>query len=381
MIVLAAAVLAAAAPSVSPQPFRYERTLQPAGSGPVQLVPDGTLFAHARSDFSDLRIVDARGGQVPWRPAPEPEPGTRLERQVAVLDSGRRGGAAVARLDLGAGHGLVDRITVSVPDRRFVGSLTVYGSDDRRAWTRLSTTEIYAVGGAAPARSTTALLPPTDFRYLELRATHVTRIEQATVAGTPHAPRPLRLPAHVRTSRGVVVVDLGHRNVPVDQLRISASTPRYYRPFTVEAGGTVVAAGDLVRLGRPRTTVVPLTASARYLRVRIENGDDPPLRGIRVTALARPRTLLVEGGHAAPLTLYYGGRVEPPDYDYGRLPRSSLALARARPGSLGPERPNPLYRIVDTRTFFARHRSLVTLALVAAALVVVGTAVVAVRRA
>jgi hypothetical protein len=276
---------------------------------------------------------------------------------------------------------VVDRIAVSVPDARFVGSLTVLGSDDRRTWTRLSTTQIYAVGGAAPARSTTALLPPTDFRYLELRATNVTRIDSASVTTAPPSPRLVQVPTKVRIGPRAVVVDLGHRGVPVDELRISAATIRYDRPFTVEAGDAVVAAGDLVRLGRPRPTVVPLSAHGRYLRIVIRNGDDPPLRGLRVVALARPRTLLVEGGHAGPLTLYYGGRVAPPDYDYARLPRSALALGRASPGRLGAEQLNPRFHVADTRTFFARHRSLVTLALVLAALMVVAAATVALRRA
>ena len=375
----AAAVLAAAAPAVSPQSFRYVRALRSAGAGPVELVPDGPLLAHARPDFSDLRVVDASGTQVPWRQAPEPAEG--VERRLEVLDSGRRAGAAVARVDLGPGHGIVDRVTLSVPDRRFVGSVTVLGSDDRQAWTRLSTTEIYAVGGAAPARSTTALLPPTDFRYLELRATNVTRIEAATVAARPRAPRLARVPARVHAGGAVVVVDLGYRNVPVDELRISAATPRYDRPFTVTAGGAVVAAGDLVRLGKPRPTVVPLAARGRYLRIRIRNGDDPPLRGIRVVALARPRTLLLEGGHPRPFTVYYGGRVRAPEYDYARLPRSALALGRARPGALGVERPNSLFHVADTRSFVSRHRSLVTLALVAAALAVAAAAALAIRRA
>ncbi len=178
----------------------------------------------------------------------------------------------------------------------------------------------------------------------------------------------------------VVVVDLLYRNVPVDQLRISSSTHRYARRFTVEARGAVVAAGELVRVGRARQTIVPLSSRARILRIRIENGDDPPLRGVKVEALARPRTLLVEGGHVRALTIYYGGAVRAPSYDYARLPRSALALDRARPGTLGAERPNPDYTVVDARSFVARHRSLVTAALVLAAAAVIGAGGLALRR-
>jgi hypothetical protein len=177
-----------------------------------------------------------------------------------------------------------------------------------------------------------------------------------------------------------VVVDLRYRNVPVDELRISSSTARYDRPFTVEAHGVEIAAGALVRIGRARQTIVPVSTRTRILRIHISNGDDPPLRDVHVEALARPRTLLVEGGHIRPLTIYYGGTIPAPSYDYARLPRSALALARALPGKLGPEQPNPDYAVVDARSFFARHRSLVTAALVLAAAAVIGAASLALRR-
>jgi hypothetical protein len=380
VIALAAAIAtpAVAAPAVSVESFRFERTLRVARSGPVELVPDGALYAHARPGFSDLRVFDAGGNQVPWRPAPVAS--SPAERSVDVRDSGRRGGAAVARIDLGPSHGVIDHVTLAVPEDRFVGSVTVSGSDDRRTWTRLSTTQIYAVGGAAPARSTTALLPPTDFRYLEVRATHVSRIAGATVASAPEEERLARVPATVRAGAALVVVDLGHRNVPVDELRIWSSTARYDRPFIVTAGSVTVAAGSLVRLGPARPTVVPVSARTRYLRIAIRNGDDPPLAGLRVEVRARRRPLLVEGGHGRSLTVYYGGNVPAPDYDYARLPTSALALPQAKRGALGAERPNVAYRVVDTRSFVQRHRSLVTIALAVAAAALIATTALAFRR-
>jgi hypothetical protein len=371
------AVLAAVASPVQQQ-LAFERQLQPATRGPVLLEPDGPMFAHTRAGFPDLRIVDARGEQVPWRRLPAP-PAAKA-RDLPLLDAGRRGTLAVARLDLGRGHAPVDRVTLRVSDRHFFASATVYGGDDGRTWTRLSTTEIYAIGGSAPARNTTLVLPPTTFRYLEIRATHIRRIIGATVAGTMQ-PLPLRmLPARVQVGDSVVTVDLGYRNVPVDELRISSSTKRYDRPFTVESRGKEVAAGALVRVDRARQTIVPLSARGRILRILIVNGDDPPLRDVRVEVLARPRTLLVEGGRTRPMTVYYGGAVRAPSHDYARLPRSALALDRARPGTLGPERPNPDYSVVDKRSFVGGHPLLVTLALVLAAAVVMGGAGLALRK-
>jgi hypothetical protein len=377
VIALLAVVAAAGAPALPVDHLRYERTVRPEGAGPVELLPDGSMYAHAREDFSDVRVVDALGRPVPWRPAPGPV--AAVDRRLRVLNSGRRGVAAVALVDRGPAAGIVDRIALDVPDSRFVGSVTAFGSADRTAWTRLSTTEIYAVGGATPARSTTALMPPTDFRYLELHATNVTRIDGVTVEAALPQQRLVRLPARVRAGASVVVVDLGRR-VPVDELRISAAPPRYDRPFTVSTGGGVVAAGTLVRVGRERTTVVPLAVRARLLRIRIVNGDDAPLRGVRIQAFAHPRRLLLEGGHRGPFTLYYGGRVSPPAYEFARLPRAALALDRTQRGALGPEHANPLYRVVDTRSFVARHRSLVTATLALAAVAVLAAGALALRR-
>jgi Protein of unknown function (DUF3999) len=366
-------VIVAAAPAPPVEHLRYARTLQPAGAGQAALVPDAPMYAHARADLGDLRVVDARGGQVPWRHAPAPA--ASPERSLPVLNSGHVRGAATALVDRGPQRTVVDRVTLLVPDEEFVGSVTVSGSDDRRTWAVLSTTQIYSVGGAVPARSTAAVVPPTDYRYLRLRATNVSRIDGVTVAATPPQPRLVRLPARVRTGRAQIVVDLGRR-VPVEELRISAGAARYDRPFTVSTAGGVVAAGRLVRLGTARTTVVPLAVRARTLRIRIENGDDPPLGGLRVVVLQRPRVLLLEGGHARPYTLYYGGSVAPPVYEFARLPGTTAA----RPSTLGPEHANTAYRVVDTRGFFARHRSLVTAALALGAAVVLAAGALALRR-
>jgi hypothetical protein len=347
---------------IDAHPFQYERVVRPAGPAVVRIVPDGALWEHARPGFADLRVVDAGGAQVPWRESPQPP--AEEERPLEVLDSGRRGRSAVARVRTPAP---VDRITLEIPDRTFVGVARVYGDG-----TRIASAQIYSLHGASPARSTTVLLPPNDFHTLDIEASHVSRITGATVHAGGHA-APL---VPVRATMRGGVLDLGHANVPVDELRISSTTPRYNRPFTVSAHGAVVASGRLVRLGGAGLTNVAVSTTGRYLRLAIANGDDSPLRGLRVTAYARPRPLLVEGGHRGPLTLYYGASVAAPDYEFARLP----VAGTPRLAALGPERANPEYRVVDTRSFFARHRSLVTLALALAAALLVAAGGLALRR-
>jgi hypothetical protein len=380
----APALAAPAAAGLDEREFRYERVLRAPPGGPVAFEPDRPLYGHSRVGFPDLRVVDARGGQVPWRSLPEEPPAP--PEQVRVLNSGRRNGQAVALLDLGPGHRIHDRVDLALPGRSFVGRATVLGSDDRRTFTTLGSTRIFDLKGAGGrARSTVVTFAPSDFRYLELRATAVRRILGATVSG--RAQRPVLEPVRARVSvrrldrRTQLLLDLGYAHVPVDELRVTASTPRYDRPIEVEAldrgrPWTPVGGGRIFRYYGRGSPPLEVGTRARRLRITISNGDDPPLEGLRVEAFATPERLLVEGGRPAPLRLLYGGRTRgAPDYDYARLPRNVLRLDRLRRGALGPETLNADFEPApDTRSFVKKHPAIVdaVLALAAAVLGVGG---------
>jgi hypothetical protein len=393
-IVLAIALLAPLATCVQPAAaagldrgdFRNVRPLiADAGGAPVLVEPDGALFEHSLPGFADLRIADAHGREVAWRRA-----GSRRSAAptaAPVLNSGRQGPFAVALLDLGARRRIRDRLSLEVPDRGFVGRATVLGADDRRGpFTRLSTTGIYDARGAQPARSTVAVFPPSDFRYLLVRASGVSPIVGAKVSGARERSRLFRRTARsvaLRQDgrRTVVTLDLGFRNVPVDELRIAAETARYERPVTILGSNlrqrfVPLTAARIFRFPGSGSAPISIGAHHRYVRIEVDNGDDPPLRGIEVSAWSRSRALLLEGGHPLPYTVYYGsGRANAPNYDFARLPAGALGDERAAHGRLGSERENPAFEPPpDTRSFTARNPGLVTgaLAFVALALGAVG---------
>jgi hypothetical protein len=354
----------------------------PSGAGPIAFDADAPLFAHAGFGFAGLRILDARGDQVPWRPfPPSPAPSPR---PVPLLDVGRSGGAAVALLDLGPHPGVHDRIDLDLPGQGFVGAVAVSGSDDRQRFTLLGSSRVFDLAGAGGrVRSTAVTFPPSDFRYLQLRATGVGRIDGATISRQLPAEEAKPFPwRHVHGQ-----LDLGGANVPVDSIQITATTRRYDRRVTIEArnpGGPwrTVAAGRIFRLYGTPSPPIELATSARYLRVTIVNGDDPPLAGVRVQPLARPRTILVEGGHREPLRVLYGGRSRTaPDYEFARLPRDTLDLNHLQRGSLGAPQPNAAFEPApDTRSWVKRHSIVVDAALALAATIVGFAGFLALRR-
>ncbi len=391
LVSLAAGVQPAAAAEIDRADFRYQRPLVAGPGGePVFIEPDGPLFEHSLAGFADLRIADARGRLVPWRRAhfgrvAGPE-------AVPVLNSGRQGRFAVALLDLGTQRTVRDRVVLELPDRGFVGRAVVLGADDRQGpFTRLSATGIYDARGAQPARSTLAVFPPSDFRYLLVKATGVSRIVCASVSGARERPRLLRRTArsvslHQDGKRTIVTLDLGFRNVPVDELRIAAETAHYERPVAI-SGSNVrqrfvpLTAARIFRFPGSSSSPIPVRAHDRYIRVEVDNGDDAPLRGIEVSTWSRSRALLLEGGHPAPYTVYYGSpRANAPDYDFARLPASAVGVERAVHGRLGSERGEPAFvPPPDRRSFTARNPGVVTGALALAALALGAVGLLALR--
>lgn len=387
--VLVALVGCGSASALESSDFRWTRALQAPGGGPIRFEPDPLLFAHSNgAGLSDLRVLDAVGEQVPWRFLPSDE----SRPPVELLNSGRQGAVAVALVDRGASPEPIDRIELTLADERFVGRVEVHGSDDRRAFTFLSSTPIYDIGGPRPARNTVAILPRTDFRYLRLRATGPSRIAGAVVSigGTADETAIVSQPAwSERFTEGTTVVELDLRlaGVPVDELRLTSTTPRFDR--TVEVAGSddglsyfTLARGRIFRFDGEAATAIPLQAEQRYLRVTIDNGDDRPLELVRVEAARRSRAVLVGGGHPGPLQLLYGNRgLGAPDYDFAQLPSGSLGLERVVRGRLGPERANESFEPTsDTRSFAARHPSLIQGALALTAFLLLAGGFLALRR-
>jgi hypothetical protein len=385
LVILCAICAATARAEVDKSSFRYTRELAAMWPGAVAFEPDSALLGHARVGLADLRLVDANDREVPWRPMPI---GGATSRAVDVLNGGRSGNAAVALLDLGPRRSVHDRVVLDVPGKSFVARVTVRGADGRDGpFTLLGATTIYDVSGARHARSTIVLFSPTDFRYLSLSATGVRAIRGARVESTPSrftfVERRARVRSSAVTRRTRVVLDFGYPHIPITEVRVTSTTPRYERPVEIDVSQdgvhfTPVAFGRVAAF--PGSTQGPLEAQVRgrAVRVTIDNGDDEPLAGLKVRAFDVARAVLAEGGHPRPYRLYYGNaRLGPPSYDFARLP----VRAAARSATLGAEQTNAVFQPPeDTRSFAAKHGWLVNGALALAALVVAAGGLLALRR-
>lgn len=382
-LVLATAGTAGAA-TVDQERFRYVRSLDTRG-GLTAFEPDGPMYEHSANGLVDLRVLDARGRQVPWRMSSVR--GDRRLRAARVLNAGTQGNAAVALLDFGPERVVRSRIQLDVPNRLFVGRADVYGGDDRSASTRLSSTAIYHVQGATRAVSTAVVFPPSDFRYYRIRATGVERIRGATSEAVTAAGEPVERPATISVRQlprhTLVRADVHYRRLWVHEVRFSSSTPAFDRPVEVTGSNDgraffVAGGGRVHRFGGAGETTVPLNSRYRYLRIRIANGDDEPLRDLRVTLRAYRDYVLLAPGYAPPYRVLYGGPAVPPQYDFAQQPEPR---GQPRYVALGDERANEAFEPpADTRSFAERHPSLLQAALALAALALLAGGFLALRR-
>jgi hypothetical protein len=379
-----ALVAVAPASALDASGFRWERPLETNG-GLSAFEPDGPMYENAAIGFADLRVLDARGRQVPWRP--RSVRGDERMQAARLLNAGTQDGAAVALLDFGPVRAVRDRIYLDVPLEPFVGRAEVYGSDDRRTFTRLSSTAIYDVRGATRAVSATVVFPQSDFRYYRIRATGVKMISGATAEAVTAAGAPVRRAAKISVRQDgrqtVIDADLGFRRITVNELRFASSTPAFDRP--VEVTGSMdgkayfpAGGGRLYRFGEAGETTVPLTSRYRHLRIRISNGDDEPLRDLRLTLRAYRDYILLAAGFAPPYRVLYGGPAVRPEYDFAQQPE---VKGRPAAGVLGPQRRNEGFEPpADTRGFAERHPALITIALAGAAAALAVAGFLALRR-
>jgi hypothetical protein len=192
-----------------------------------------------------------------------------------------------------------------------------------------------------------------------------------------------------------LVLDLGYRHLPLHRLSLQVEDANFFRAVSLEGrnrlertvrqpleGGGVRertepepwhrrAGGHLYRYSAGRAGDESLTLDLdgvrdRYLRLRIRNGDDPPLSITGASVERLQYYLDFQPRREGPYTLYLDNPgASAPSYDIGRY-IAGLRAQGIRRAELGPVEPNPLYAATPARVPWSeRHRWLLWAALAA----------------
>ena len=367
------------------------------------------VFGKARRDLGDLRLIDAKGQEVPY--ALRIRAAKDEQMQLSASEFNRAVAAdrtAELNLDLGENPREHNEIRVRANGNNFRRRIQLEGSADSKDWQQMKLNQPFLVHFQVDGQTVDVnrfQYTPSRYRYLRIHlgpdsglTNDKPEIQAATVWRTVKVPgENVTLPAALgerQPERGEFgqpgsawMIDFGDP-VPVQRLTFDVADPEFQRRYQLEIPGTededaifrtnqTIATGSWER--RPGEQPRPLDINlhgeqfVRRLRLVVTDHGNPPLNvtAVRYTAPVRQVVFTPTPALALPLKLYVGQpKANRPQYDYDSLLPTILEPDPTR-GTLGEVQKNPNY-IPPAKPLTERWPWLVYVVLTVASLALLG---------
>lgn len=389
-VLAAIAIVLFASPSISY--FKYQRPIQPSGTGQQYIVADDAIWQHARYDLGDLRLF-ANGKEVPYDLVVEGGSAEKERKDVPVLQQSVVDGKTQFMVDM-SDIGQYNGVELKLITKDYVAHAKIEGQDDPhgKKWATLGDSILYELSAEKLGSNSTLRLPVSTFKYLRITIDGPVKPKEvqgaSTELGNGRPPAYLLVPASLRQDRsGKDTVYIFNVNGKTPSNRIVFNIDQAQGNFwrSVEVRGekdSWLGAGEInrvhvVRNGRKIDSEnygVPISLiGQKEIRVVVHNGDDAPLRITSVSLQQYERRIYFDSPAHTQLMLYYGDeKLQGPEYDYARL---FQADNKAIAATLGAETTNTAYTgRPDDRPWSERHPVVLWGAIVAAVLVLGGLA-------
>lgn len=342
--------------------------------------------------LADVRLFDDRGLATPFvvrQERRQRQEKTRFTFEILSYDETDGRAEIVARRPKTASF--YRRVRIETSARDFKKAVKLLASDDRQEWRELSADLIFDFSARLKLRQTTLEVAQTEAPYLKIILTNQ---EQPTVDGAPEVSlayegarvqiNPARAkafridaivglgegeggetavlesavvePAAVSTDEdGDTIIELGQLNLPLAEVKFELDNPFYHRRVQLLGADEdlddkyrVLAEGTIYYFPGMRehaNTIACHDRQARFARLRIVNGDNPPLRLRRLQCFWAKHYLYFVPEGDRQYTLHFGN----PDVGAARydldylLPSPSAELKSFQALTLGPIKPNAAY--------------------------------------
>ena len=364
-----------------PEKWSLRRPVQTApGAAVSTLTIDQTVYAGSRERLLDLRLV-RNGAEVPYvldTLAPTYE---TKEFQPKVLNQAVVPGVGVeATLDLGS-HPHHNQLRIESSATNFQQKIRIDTSDDAKRWATVLQ-DAFVFDFKQDNRQASLLsvnYPVSTRRYVRLTIfgwTDPTRLSgawvsyQAETGGT----RDIVATATARAVDDYWLVDLGAPGIAHDALDVEIGAGLFYRTVDVESSGDgktwyQCGGGILARTAeQERLTLHFPEQWDRYFRLRVHNGDNPPLVPGKVQFSNWRRVLKFRSDTPGEWFLYYGNaEAKTVSYDLSW----SANLEDAQQANFGSQQRNPAYHepVPPEKPWSERHMSLMYGVLILAVLI------------
>lgn len=380
--------------------WQYFRTIGLSETSVQQLVSVSVpqdVYARSTNHLADLRVIDDAGIEVPFILEAPRGSENMAQRGCPILESSFVPGKYTQIVcDAGENSPFHNAITLQTPDRNFMAWADVSVSDDAREWRIVNDrSPIYDFAGRGLNGLATLHYGDTNARYIRVRISlgdnkfPVSSVAVLYQAEQRQKSVPVNVPAtpeslHV-SGESIWRADFGAATLPVDEIHIATSQPEFSRRVIVEESTdgqswSICGSGDVYRFRQGDAEKESLRVSlddqwTPYLRIRIVNGNDPPLDGLGVSLYMTPREVLFRQEPGRKYLLLYGqSEAKLPQYDIAQTVNPKQTLAAHQAAGIGPEEINLAWD--DPRPWTDRHQIVLWIAAILAALLL---AIVALR--
>jgi hypothetical protein len=388
----AAALLSAAELPDFWRSWHYSRAVSPNASpsdGPAQILLPWEVVAHCKTGCADLRLIDARGQEVPYELRVARGTTDSRSYQAGIVENSFVAGRYTQLVgDLGLPPPAYDLVRVETAERDFMVWAEVALSDDAKTWRVVEPRAPIARFGKRLAGGTESIpFAGLSSRYIRVRIFEADHPFPVTGLAVAHAltkpPEHSEVPATFEPAKAppqaagekesVWESDRAASYIPVSQLRFATDSAEFYRAVRLSSSSdgkewTYRGSGCIYRYRLGGTVRESLAVDFTEwpeiagLRVEVLNGDDAPLRNVKLSVFAMPRRMLLKPQAGAAYRLIYGNeRALAPHYDLGRYLEAGPDAAAYPALMLGPEETTTNYR--DPRPFTERHPELLWVSL------------------
>lgn len=331
----------AAMPGQSFQYYSSVATNTTDSSGFFLLDLDPKVFAALDPSLRDLRIFNRDGSETGYIRFNESASDTPPpNREVQIINKGPILGTdrySFALKDVPTGTSM---ISIKLAGSEYLVKASITGSNDNRNWQDLGRQTLYCINGTY----NTFTLPKVDYQYLKFTyqvpqddLLEVTGAEVSALRQQPTVSHEQSYPVaqQDQNKATIITIDLRYQNQPSSGFSLSTDEKNFYRRGYLEASNdgrqwAHIADFYLFRGDGPNDQSLgqdyPLT-QARYLRITIDNKDNPPIHFTEAVVGTEPIQLLVKApASQGPFTLCWGDKkLDFPDYDVEEVLRQGDA--------------------------------------------------------
>ncbi len=355
---------------------------------PARMSLPGEVIAATSRNFSDLRLFDDAGLEIPYAISEQNElPRTTFTFNILSYRQNEEQEEIV--IERPPNTATFQEVAIFTSARNFKKAVEVQASDDLVTWRPLAADVIFDFSARVDLRKITVEVPEANVAYLKLllrddttpisstpevqvssdnwnvlireastKALHIDRVEGHSSARIATA----QVFDHLRLSNFAVTVDqerkslvqLGRVNLPLTSISLTIDNPYYYRRVSLWAADTdakeeyrQVATGLVYKIpgmNAPENTLDFRQPQRPFLRLEIINDDNPPLRLQQVDLAWERRNLYFIPESGRRYFLYFSNeQIAAPDYELTSILAHQSATPPFRELTTGAVQENPAY--------------------------------------